>query len=189
MIHDKKVVPGTPFTPALDEVSIQKTETIHENVFGKNKKDMKTEEEVDATGLQAIPSDFGSRIDRNTEISEAKASLGEKYESKKDWMKLTPISRRVLEGMQEKYNPEVEDDYNEDIIIPSGPNAEQEDIILCSTGARVQKYLNHLMITLHGCVVCVGMGMCTAIKNGLIMSQPTPYEPTNYSPHFTPPTT
>ena len=101
--------------------------------------------------------------------------------------KLTPLSRNVLEGMQAKYNTNVEDDDEEDIIIPSGPNTEQRTIIQCSTGARVQQYLNHLLVTVYGCVVCVGMGMCTAIKNGLLMSQPTPYEPTNYSPHFTPP--
>ena len=29
--------------------------------------------------------------------------------------------------------------------------------------------------------------MCTAIKNGLLMSQPTPNEASNFSPHFTPP--
>ena len=186
MIHDKKVVPGTLLNPALDKASIQQAEIIHKNVFGEGKTRV-PEEDTDTTGLQAILSEFGSRIDRNTAISQAKASLGEREDSKKDWLRLTPISCNVLEGMQAKYNSNIEDDDDDDIIIPSGPNVDQEAIIQCSTGARVQQYLNHLMITVHGCVVCVGMGMGTAIKNGLIMSQPTPYEPTNYSPHFTPP--
>ena len=192
MIHDQRVVPGSPLTPALDEASTQYTESIHKKNFREHKegKDLDaSNDRFDTTGLQAVLSEFGSRIDRNTAVSASRKSEKDKDKEDSDWMKLTPLSRNVLEGMQAKYNTNVEDDDEEDIIIPSGPNTEQRTIIQCSTGARVQQYLNHLLVTVYGCVVCVGMGMCTAIKNGLLMSQPTPYEPTNYSPHFTPPAT
>ena len=121
MIQEKSVVPGTPLNPALDEATIQQANIIHKNVFGDYKKES-SEEEKDTTGLHAILSEFGSRIDHNTAMSQAKASLGEKEDNKKDWLKLTLLSRNVMEGMQVKDNPDIEGDDDEDVIFPSGPN-------------------------------------------------------------------
>ena len=76
---------------------------------------------------------------------------------------------------------------DDDIIISNGPNKTVSAVIKCSTGARVQQYLNHLLSSKYYCIVNLNVGMCTAIKNGLLMSQPSPNEASNFSPHFTPP--
>ena len=38
----------------------------------------------------------------------------------------------------------------------------------------------------HKCIVEVGLGICTAIKNGMIGSQPSEQEVNNFSPFFCP---
>ena len=102
-------------------------------------------------------------------------------------MKLIPLSRNVIDGMRAYYTTEADDDEDEDIIIPSGMTIEMSAVIQCSTGARAQQYLNHPLTSVFGCIISLGIGMCTAIKNGLLMSQPNPNEASNFSPHFTPP--
>ena len=196
MIHDQLVVHGTPLTPALNGASLKRSDSIHKNVFGEEEvqsgkqsslaDDFSRNNQFDPTGLQAVLSKFGTKIDLNTAASSSrKSDKSEKEDS--EWMKLTPLSINVMEGMQARYNTDIDNDEDGNVIIPTGPSAEQKAIIQCFTGARVQQYINHSLITVHGCVVCMGVGMCTAIKKGLIMSQPTPNDPTNYSPHFTPP--
>ena len=76
---------------------------------------------------------------------------------------------------------------DDDIIISNGPNKTVSAVIKCSTGARVQKYLSHLLSSKYYCIMNLNVGMCTAIKNGLLMSQPSPNEASNFSSYFTPP--
>ena len=95
-----------------------------------------------------------------------------------------------MEEIQERYFDPDDDDYNEDgedIVIPSGPTKVMNKVIRCSTGARVQQLLNHLLTNRHNCIVNIQIGMCTCMNNGLLMSQPSPNEDTNVLLFFTPP--
>ena len=100
------------------------------------------------------------------------------------------LSRNILESMQSRYFDDV-DSEDEDtetlcgIIIPKGQTEHLQAVLKCTTGARVQQYL-HYILKKHKCIVEIGLGMCTAIKSGMIGSQPTEQEFNNYSPFFFP---
>ena len=53
-------------------------------------------------------------------------------------------------------------------------------VLQCNTGARVQQYLHHLMKK-DKCLVEISVGMCTAMKNGMIASQPSEQDINNYT--------
>jgi hypothetical protein len=78
---------------------------------------------------------------------------------------------------------EDEDSESCGIIKPEGQTEHLQAVLKCTTGARVQQYL-HYILKKHKCIVEIGLGMCTAIKNGMIGSQPTEQEVNNYSPFF-----
>ena len=81
----------------------------------------------------------------------------------------------------------MDEDTTENIVIPDRPSKTMNNVVRCSTGARVQQFLNHLLTVNHNCIVNLSMGMCIALKNGLLMSQPSPNEESNVFPYFTPP--
>ena len=72
-------------------------------------------------------------------------------------------------------------------VIPVGPTEDMQEIIECATGARAIAHVQQELFACYKCIVAVPVGLGTALKNGMLMSSPTPYDPTNMSPHFTPP--
>ena len=93
----------------------------------------------------------------------------------------------MIRGLQARFADDLDEDELEDVVVPDGPNGLMSTVIWCLTGARVQQILNHTLSVTHNCIVNLNMGMCTALKNGLLLSQPWPNEVSNFSPHFTPP--
>ena len=86
-----------------------------------------------------------------------------------------------------RFPDDLDEDKLEDLVVPDVPNGLMLTVIRCSTGARVQQLLNHTLSVTHNCIVSLNMGMCTALKNRLLLSQPSPNKVSNFSPHFTPP--
>ena len=109
----------------------------------------------------------------------------EKEESK--WKKLPELSQKVILGMQARYADDMDKDRTDDIVIPDRPSEIMNDVVRCSTGARAQQFLNHLLMVNHNCIMNLSMGMCTALKNVLLMSQPSPNKVYCFSLYFTPP--
>ena len=52
------------------------------------------------------------------------------------------------------------------VVIPVVPNESMQAVIKCSTGAKAQQFLNHILTTVYNGIVCLNFGMCTVIKNG-----------------------
>ena len=102
------------------------------------------------------------------------------------WNKLLDLSQNVILGMQARYASDMDED-TEGIMIPEKPSGTMNNVVRCSTGARVQQLLNHTLKAKFECIVNWDIGMCSALKNGLLMSQPSPNEVSHFSPHFTPP--
>ena len=84
--------------------------------------------------------------------------------------KLPLLSQHVIRGLQAQFADDLDEDELEDVVVPDGPNILMLTVIRCSTGARVQQLLNHTLSVTHNCIVCLNMGMCTALKNGLLLS-------------------
>ena len=109
-----------------------------------------------------------------------------KEKEEKYWNNLPILSRNVFLIMQARYftgNDPVSDDDDEIFFILYGPMEHIKAILNCSMGARVQQYLHYVMKK-NKCIVEVGLGMGTAIKNGMIGSQPLEQEVKNFSPFF-----
>ena len=142
MVHDARVVPGTPVEPALDSGTLKYALGIHTSLlpnFATKDPGPIVSDTFDTTGLQAVLNEFGRKLDDGASSSNLHKSL--KLKEDTDWMKLTPLSRNVIEGMRAYYTTEADDDEDEYIIIPSGMTIEMSAVIQCSTGARAEQYL------------------------------------------------
>ena len=110
-----------------------------------------------------------------------------KEKEQADWNKLPLLSQHVIRGLQARFADDLDEDKLEDVVVLDGLNRLMLTVIRCSTGARVQQLLNHTLSVTHNCIISLNMGMCTALKNGLLLSQPSPNKVSNFTPHFTPP--
>jgi hypothetical protein len=97
------------------------------------------------------------------------------------------LSRNIFTMLQSRYieDSDMIDDDDADFFVPGVPTEHVHAILSSTTGARVQQYLHYVMKK-HKCIVEVDLGMCTALKNGMIGSQPSEQEVNNFSPFFCP---
>ena len=110
-----------------------------------------------------------------------------KEKEEAEWNKLPILSQKVIIGMQARYADNMDKDTTEDIVVPDRPSKTTNNVVRCSTGSQAQRFLNNLLTVNHNYIENPNMGMCTALKNGLLMSQPSPNKMSNFSPHFTSP--
>lgn len=188
LLHDDEAIHPTPVMPDLSEAA--------KEVAERNKRELGTDSH--SQRRQGEPSLVSSQLTEaitamSLSMEDAtKAKRREKQSKTKekeeaDWNKLPLLSQHVIRGLQACFAEDLDEDELEDVAVPDGPNELMSTVIRCSTGARVQQLLNHTLSTKHNCIVNLNMGMCTALKNGLLLSQPSPNEVSNFSPHFTPP--
>ena len=81
-----------------------------------------------------------------------------------------------------EYNPEGEE--NEQITIPTKPKKFLLETLACKTGAAAREHFHH---HLNKNMIDIDIGMCTSLKNGLFISQPTVSDINTFSINFVPP--
>ena len=207
-IHNKRIIPSIPIAPETSEEILNHFKEIHHRDLGQSVLSPDPKEarllalaaanlapsSIDAQqGLMTCISLFGTALQKNTEIRQSERKARELENEQKEWKKLTPLSRGLIEAIQVQFakpsdfDTEEEFDDSDGYFIPTGPTKDFQAVIQSTTGARAMQHLQHMLVTGYRCIVALQLGMCTCLKNGLLMSQPTPYDASNFSPHFTPP--
>ena len=211
--HNEKVVRSIPIAPKTSEQMVSYFKKVHADCLDKSllspdPKDaqlmaMAAAQHTSAhpplssseaqEGLMTCITSFGDALEQNTEVRKQERKERELEGEEKAWKQLTPLSCRVIESMQIRHARVLDFSSDKDLedsdgfIIPTGPTEDMKAIINSKTGACAQQHLQHILTSVHKCIVCLQPGMCTLIKNGLLLSQPTPYDANNFSPYFLPP--
>ena len=188
LIHDGEAIHPTPVMPDLSEAANE--------IADKNRKELgvdlprqvgQADSSFASSQLTEAITAMSLSMEDATKAKQKEKQSKSKEKEQADWNKLPLLSQHVIRGLQARFADDLDDDELEDVVVPDGPNRLMSTVIRCSTGARVQQLLNHTLSVTHNCIVSLNMGMCTALKNGLLLSQPSPNEVSNFSPHFTPP--
>ena len=142
------------------------------------------------TGVASALTKVAQTMNKDMELKLLEKSDAKQKEVYKNFHSLSRLTQTTLctasayitTPDDDEYDPEGEE--GRQITIPAKPNKFLLETIACKTGAAAREHFHH---HLNKNMIDIDIGMCTSIKNGLFISQPTVSDINTFSINFVPP--
>ena len=175
----EKDVTGAVITPSFHQDAVNWSENLHfmhlrKEGQGNDKKKIEnlTFPQDDFNGVASALVQCSTVMNKNIEIQVANQKEKQKKEKLKAFDSLSTTSKKVIltASAFENNGDDFDDEEDEDQVIPKMPTEELMLYINCTTFGRIKQ---EIQIAMDRHKIDIDRGLCTNIKNGLLLSQPS----------------